>query len=98
MGLDNKLSAIIKLEYLDLISDLCSDFYIIVPKTNNKKLMETFLLHGIMLFTGCRIFIPEENLVWCPETLMKAILAQVHYCPPEWEGQAHTAQVRLCHQ
>lgn len=47
------------------------------------------------IVAGCRIFIPEENLVWCPETLMEAILAQVHYLPPGWKGQAHTAQVQV---
>jgi len=47
------------------------------------------------IVAGCRVFIPVENLVWCPETLTEAILAQVHYLPPEWKGQAHTAQVRM---
>lgn len=42
---------------------------------------------------GCRVLIPEENLVWCPETLMEAVLAQVHYLPLEWRGKAHTTQV-----
>ena len=41
----------------------------------------------------CRSLIPEENLVWCPESLMEAILAQVHYLPVSWKGQAHTAKV-----
>ncbi|TDG50737.1 hypothetical protein AWZ03_002726 [Drosophila navojoa] len=42
----------------------------------------------------CRTFIPDENLIWCPEQLMTAILAHVHYLPTEWKQQAHTAHVR----
>lgn len=41
-----------------------------------------------------RVFIPDENLVWCPENLMTAILAQVHYLPDNWRGNAHTTRVR----
>lgn len=41
-----------------------------------------------------RVFIPDENLVWCPENLMTAILAQVHYLPDSWRGNAHTTRVR----
>ncbi|KAJ8871308.1 hypothetical protein PR048_027625 [Dryococelus australis] len=43
---------------------------------------------------GARIFIPDENLVWCPEKLMTAVLAHVHYLPDSWRGQAHTHRVR----
>ncbi|EDW02419.1 autophagy-related protein 9A [Drosophila grimshawi] len=42
----------------------------------------------------CRTLIPDENLIWCPEQLMTAILAHVHYLPTEWKQQAHTAHVR----
>ncbi|KAM8711350.1 hypothetical protein ACLKA7_000484 [Drosophila subpalustris] len=42
----------------------------------------------------CRTLIPDENLIWCPEQLMTAILAHVHYLPTEWKSQAHTAHVR----
>ncbi|XP_054273338.1 autophagy-related protein 9A [Macrosteles quadrilineatus] len=41
-----------------------------------------------------RVFIPDENLVWCPENLMTAVLAQVHYLPDNWRGNAHTSRVR----
>ncbi|ALC41428.1 Atg9 [Drosophila busckii] len=42
----------------------------------------------------CRTMIPDENLIWCPEQLMTAILAHVHYLPTEWKQQAHTVHVR----
>ncbi|XP_017115433.1 autophagy-related protein 9A [Drosophila elegans] len=41
-----------------------------------------------------RTLIPDENLIWCPEQLMTAILAHVHYLPSEWRQQAHTTRVR----
>ncbi|XP_005180922.2 autophagy-related protein 9A [Musca domestica] len=42
----------------------------------------------------CRNCIPNENLIWCPEQLMNAILAHVHYLPANWKNQAHTSMVR----
>jgi hypothetical protein len=47
------------------------------------------------MFTLCnRVFIPDENLVWCPEKLMSAVLAHAHYLPDSYRGQAHTNRVR----
>ncbi|XP_018792097.1 PREDICTED: autophagy-related protein 9A [Bactrocera latifrons] len=42
----------------------------------------------------CRTMIPDENLIWCPEQLMTAILAHVHYLPSNWKNRAHTVAVR----
>ncbi|CAG0885065.1 unnamed protein product [Darwinula stevensoni] len=47
-----------------------------------------------VIVAGCRVFIPEENLVWCPEYLMNAVLAHVHYLPDTWRLKAHTSPVR----
>uniref|UniRef100_A0A1B6MNA5 Autophagy-related protein 9 n=1 Tax=Graphocephala atropunctata TaxID=36148 RepID=A0A1B6MNA5_9HEMI len=47
-----------------------------------------------IIMASFRVFIPDENLVRCPETLMTAILAQVHYVPDSWRGNAHTSRVR----
>ncbi|KAG8236438.1 hypothetical protein J437_LFUL016965 [Ladona fulva] len=41
-----------------------------------------------------RAFIPDENMVWCPESLMTAVLAHTHYLPDGWRGRAHTSTVR----
>lgn len=41
-----------------------------------------------------RVFIPDENLIWCPEQLMSAVLAHVHYLPMSWRGLAHTSKIR----
>lgn len=41
-----------------------------------------------------RVFIPDENLVWCPETLLTAVLAHTHYRPDSWRGRAHTQTTR----
>ncbi|XP_065667140.1 autophagy-related protein 9A isoform X2 [Hydra vulgaris] len=42
----------------------------------------------------CSGFIPDEHMVFCPETLMKQILSNTHYIPEEWKGRAHTMEVR----
>ncbi|XP_077978282.1 autophagy-related protein 9A-like [Glandiceps talaboti] len=47
-----------------------------------------------LVVTCCRLFIPDEYLVWCPETLMQSILAQIHYIPDNWKGTAHVWKTR----
>lgn len=42
----------------------------------------------------CRNMIPDENMIWCPEQLMTAILAHVHYLPSSWKNQSHTSLVQ----
>ncbi|XP_034935607.1 autophagy-related protein 9A isoform X2 [Chelonus insularis] len=46
------------------------------------------------LVAVARAFIPDENLVWCPETLLTAVLAHTHYRPDSWKGHAHTQSTR----
>ncbi|CAD5117279.1 DgyrCDS6067 [Dimorphilus gyrociliatus] len=41
-----------------------------------------------------RACIPDENMVWSPEILMRSILSQIHYMPEHWKGQAHKFPVR----
>lgn len=41
-----------------------------------------------------RVLIPDENLIFCPEQLMTAVLAHTHYLPISWKGNAHTSHVR----
>lgn len=38
--------------------------------------------------------IPDENMVWHPETLLTAVLAHTHYRPDSWQGTAHTQTTR----
>lgn len=40
-----------------------------------------------------RAMTPDENLVYCPESLLNAVLSQVHYLPSRWKGLAHTSTV-----
>ncbi|XP_014679161.1 PREDICTED: autophagy-related protein 9A-like [Priapulus caudatus] len=47
-----------------------------------------------VVITACRACIPDENMVWCPETLLGMVLAHVHYMPDSWKGSAHTTRVR----
>lgn len=41
-----------------------------------------------------RSMIPDENMIWCPEQLLRNVLAHVHYLPASWRGYAHTSTVR----
>ncbi|XP_055544756.1 autophagy-related protein 9A [Wyeomyia smithii] len=54
---------------------------------------------GIMTVMGAasvisRSLIPDENMIWCPEQLLRNVLAHVHYLPASWRGYAHTSMVR----
>lgn len=53
----------------------------------------TITILGIIV-TGARSFIPNENLVRMPESLLKTILLQIHYINDSWKGQAHTPKVK----
>lgn len=41
-----------------------------------------------------RSFIPDQHLVFCPEQLLRVILAHIHYMPDHWQGNAHRSQTR----
>lgn len=47
-----------------------------------------------VIVTACKVFIPDEHAVYCPEALMRAVLAQIHYMPDHWSGNAHTHKVK----
>lgn len=52
-------------------------------------------LHFIEILSfNSRVLIPDENLIFCPEQLMTAVLAHTHYLPIAWKGLAHTSHVR----
>ncbi|XP_070584786.1 autophagy-related protein 9A [Erythrolamprus reginae] len=44
--------------------------------------------------TVCRSFIPDQHLVFCPEQLLRVILAHIHYMPDHWQGNAHRYETR----
>ncbi|KAI6239218.1 Autophagy-related protein 9 [Aphelenchoides fujianensis] len=41
----------------------------------------------------CRSFIPNENLVFCHDFLMRQIVANVHYAPTNWIRESHSTDV-----
>ena len=50
------------------------------------------VLGGIIAI--CKVFIPDENLVFCPEKSLTSVVAHIHYFPVEnWRGRAHTYDV-----
>ncbi len=42
----------------------------------------------------CRGTIPEENLVFEPELLLREVIAHTHYYPEAWKGQLNTIEVK----
>ncbi|XP_076683763.1 autophagy-related protein 9 isoform X3 [Andrena cerasifolii] len=58
-----------------------------------EHVLTTMTILGTII-AGARAFIPDENLVWCPETLLTAVLAHTHYRPDSWRGYAHTETTR----
>lgn len=46
---------------------------------------------GIVL--ACRSFIPDENLVFCQDFLMRQIISNIHYAPETWLREAHSTEV-----
>ncbi|MEE6488994.1 hypothetical protein FKM82_015457 [Ascaphus truei] len=47
-----------------------------------------------LVVTICRSFIPDQHLVFCPEQLLRVILAHIHYMPDHWQRSAHRAETR----
>ncbi|XP_033762033.1 autophagy-related protein 9A-like [Pecten maximus] len=58
-----------------------------------EHVLTTISLAGLVV-TACRVLIPDEHMVYCPEVLMRNILSHIHYIPDYWKGNAHTYKVR----
>uniref|UniRef100_A0A672JXN7 Autophagy-related protein 9 n=1 Tax=Sinocyclocheilus grahami TaxID=75366 RepID=A0A672JXN7_SINGR len=50
-----------------------------------EHVLSSITLLGICV-TVCRSFIPDKHMVFCPEQLLKVILAHIHYMPDHWQG------------
>lgn len=44
-------------------------------------------------FFNFRSLVDDGKEIVCQETLMTAVLAEVHYLPDSWVGKVHTQQV-----
>ncbi|ORX53145.1 APG9-domain-containing protein [Hesseltinella vesiculosa] len=55
-----------------------------------------FFYTGIFgaIFGVARGMIPDEHLVFEPESLLRQVMEHTHYFPNEWRGQLHTDSVR----
>lgn len=47
------------------------------------------------VLAAARGMVPDENRVVDPEELMKGIVEHTHFCPAEWRGKLHSAEVRF---
>ncbi|CAO3650258.1 unnamed protein product [Cunninghamella echinulata] len=55
-----------------------------------------FFYIGIVgaIFEVTRRMIPDEHLIFEPETLLRQVVEHTHYFPSEWHGQLHSDEVR----
>lgn len=53
-----------------------------------------YLAPKMITFSVSRSFIPDKNVVFCPEQLLRVILAHIHYMPDHWQGNAHRYETR----
>ncbi|XP_072313530.1 autophagy-related protein 9A [Eucyclogobius newberryi] len=58
-----------------------------------EHVLSSITLLGVCI-TVCRSFIPDEHMVFCPEQLLRVILAHIHYMPDHWQGNAHRSETR----
>uniref|UniRef100_A0A8C7IJX1 Autophagy-related protein 9 n=1 Tax=Oncorhynchus kisutch TaxID=8019 RepID=A0A8C7IJX1_ONCKI len=58
-----------------------------------EHVLSSITLLGVCI-TVCRSFIPDKHLVYCPEQLLRLILAHIHYMPDHWQGNAHRYETR----
>lgn len=58
-----------------------------------EHVLSSITLLGVCI-TVCRSFIPDKHMVFCPEQLLKVILAHIHYMPDHWQGNAHRYETR----
>lgn len=69
---------------------------ILIQKANvkQKTWIEETKITFFHLFLCFRSFIPDKNMVFCPEQLLRVILAHIHYMPDHWQGNAHRYETR----
>nr|XP_061824103.1 autophagy-related protein 9A-like [Nerophis lumbriciformis] len=58
-----------------------------------EHVLSSITLLGVCI-TICRSFIPDKHMVFCPEQLLRIILAHIHYMPDHWQGSAHRYETR----
>ncbi|XP_037550520.1 autophagy-related protein 9A [Nematolebias whitei] len=58
-----------------------------------EHVLSSITLLGVCI-TVCRSFIPDKHMVYCPEQLLRVILAHIHYMPDHWQGNAHRYETR----
>lgn len=67
-----------------------ASFLFIITAIDEDVIQVEYVLLIMTVFTviafAARSFIPEENLVFCPEQLLLNVLAHAHYLPVHWRG------------
>ncbi|KAJ1910292.1 autophagy protein atg9, partial [Tieghemiomyces parasiticus] len=61
--------------------------------TPNKTVLFYIGLFGAVV-AASRSAVPDEHLIYDPETALTAVLEDLHYLPSEWRNHLHTPEVR----
>lgn len=77
---------------LILASVLDPDLVLHFEITPHRTVLFYITLFGTILAVT-RGMIPEDNQVFNPELLLRAVVHYTHYLPEEWKGKLHSQQV-----
>lgn len=79
---------------LILASVLDPDLVLHFEITPHRTVLFYITLFGTILAVA-RGMVPEDNMVFDPEALLKGVVHYTHYLPEEWKNKMHSQQVRL---
>ena len=75
-----------------LASVIDPDLFLHFEISSHRTVLFYIGLFGSILAVA-RGMIPEENMVYDPEELMREIIQSTHYMPSEWKDRLHSQQV-----
>lgn len=77
---------------LVLASVLDPDLFVHFEITPQRNTLFYIGVFGAIL-AASRAMVPDERLIFEPEVLLEAVIFHTHYCPEEWKGRYHSAEV-----
>lgn len=78
---------------LVLASVIDPDLFVHFEITPQRNTLFYIGVFGAIL-AGARAMVPDERVVFEPEVLLEAVIHHTHYCPEDWRGKFHSAEVR----
>lgn len=77
---------------LILASVIDPDLFLHFDITPQRNVLFYIGVFGAILAVA-RGMIPDEHLVFEPETMLREVIQHTHYLPPDWKGRFHSAEV-----